>query len=79
MNSALKRLYTGNASGGAIARPGMGDPSVSARTTAVGAPISAGETRHYFAIYRDPQAATACGNTSRTINLTNSGSITWNP
>lgn len=77
--TGLKRLYSGSASAGAISRPGMGDPSVSARTAAVGAPISAGETRHYFNIYRDPGAATPCGDTASTVNLTNSGSLTWAP
>jgi len=39
--------------------------------------ISAGETRHYFNLYRDNQAATPCGNTASTVNTTNAGSITW--
>ena len=77
VTTALKRLYTGSASGGAITRPGMADPSVSARSAALGVPISAGQTRHYFNIYRDPSAAGPCGNTASTVNLTNSGSITW--
>jgi hypothetical protein len=55
----------------------MADPSVSARSAALGVPISAGQTRHYFNIYRDPSAAGPCGNTASTVNLTNSGSITW--
>jgi len=79
VNVSLKRLYTGNASAGAISRPGMGDPSVSVRTAALGVPISAGDTRHYFNIYRDPNAAGPCGNTASTVNLTNSGSVTWGP
>ena len=76
--SGLKRLYTGSASGGAISRPGVGDPGVSARSTAVGAPISAGQTRYYFTIYRDPGAAGPCGSSATTINLTNTGAIGWN-
>jgi Tol biopolymer transport system component len=79
VNTTLRRLYTGAASGGAISRPGASDLSVSLRTSAVGQPISCGETRHYFNIYRDPQAAGPCGNPSSTINLTNAGSITWSP
>ena len=77
--AALRRLYTGNASAGAIARPGLGEPAVSARSMAVGDPISPGQVRHYFTIYRDPGAAGACGNSSSTVNLTNTGSITWFP
>ena len=72
--SGLKRIYTGSASGGAISRPGLGDPSVST----VGGPIGAGDTRYYFAIYRDPGAAGPCGISASTVNLTNVGSITWN-
>jgi hypothetical protein len=76
--SGIKRLYTASASGGAISKPAGADPSVSARSAAVGAPISAGDTRYYFAVYRDPGAAGPCGNSSSTINLTNTGAIAWN-
>ena len=79
VNVNLKRLYTGPAPAATITRPGAGDPSVSAATAAVGAPISPGQTRHYFVIYRDPNAATPCGNTASTVNLTSSGSLTWYP
>ena len=75
--SGLSRLYTGSASGGAITRPGSSDPSVSARSAAVGAPIQAGETRYYFTIYRDPQAATPCGNSASTVNLSNAVAVQW--
>jgi hypothetical protein len=79
VTATLKRLYTGNAAGGAISRPGMGDASVSARSSAVGDPIAAGQNRHYFTIYRDPSAATACGSSTATVNLTNAGTIFWAP
>lgn len=77
VGGSLKRLYIGSGSGGAINRPGAGDLSVSARSAALGSPITPGETRYYFNVYRDPQAAVPCGNTSSTVNTTNSGSITW--
>ena len=73
----LRRLYTGQSSGGTISRPGMADPSVSARSAAVGSPIIAGETRGYFNLYRDNQAAGPCGNSASTINATNAFLITW--
>ena len=77
--ATLHRLYSGNASGGAIARPGGSDPSVSTRSATVGAPITAGQTRYYFTIYRDPQAAAPCGSSASTINLTNALRVTWAP
>ncbi|MFN0008048.1 MAG: FG-GAP-like repeat-containing protein [Planctomycetota bacterium] len=77
--SVLNRLYSGNASGGAIARPGGSDPSVSARSAAVGAAITAGQTRYYFTIYRDNLAAGPCGNPTSNINLSNALGVTWAP
>jgi len=71
----LKRLYKGNAVGGAIARPGMGDPTVSAAQGG----IAAGNTRYYYNTYRDPNAAGPCGNSSSTINTTNAVAVTWTP
>lgn len=79
VTATLKRLYLGNAAAGSITRPGMGDPSVSARSAAVGDPITAGQARHYFTIYRDPGAAVPCGNTSSTINISNAGTFVWTP
>ena len=77
--ASLNRLYSGNASGGAIARPGGSDLSVSARSAAVGAAITVGQTRYYFTIYRDPQAAAPCGNPTSTINLSSTVMVTWGP
>ena len=83
-NQTLKRLYTGQTSppaSGSLSKPGMGDPSVSARSAALSSPISAGQTRHYFNLYRD-QSATApanCNNTTSNVNVTNAGSVLWGP
>lgn len=79
VTATLKRLYNGNASAGSMTRPGMGNPSVSARSAAVGDTIMAGEARHYFTIYRDPGAAVPCGVTSSTINISNAGTFVWGP
>lgn len=62
---------------GATALVASSDPSVSARSATVGAPISPGETRYYFTIYRDPQAAGPCGNAASTINLSNAVAVNW--
>lgn len=75
----LHRLYSAGAMAGFVSRPVMGDPSVSARSAAVGAPITAGQVRYYFTIYRDPLAVTPCGNTASGINLSNTVSVQWAP
>jgi hypothetical protein len=79
VTTALKRLYTGLAVGGVLSKPGPGDSSVSVRSAQLAVPIAAGQTRHYFNLYRDPAAAGPCGNTASTVNATNTGSITWAP
>ncbi|MFN0009762.1 MAG: FG-GAP repeat protein [Planctomycetota bacterium] len=79
INTNLKRLYSGNTTAGALSKPGMGDASVSARSTTLGVGITAGETRHYFNVYRDSAATAPCGNVLSNTNLTNGGSITWGP
>ena len=58
-------------------RPFTVDKSVSARSTELGVPITAGQTRYYFVMYQDPLAATPCGNTAAVVNLTNAGAVTW--
>jgi hypothetical protein len=77
--AVLRRLYSGNASAGFISKPQMGDPSVSARSAAVGAPITAGQVRYYFTVYRDPSAAGPCGNPASGINVSNAVSVQWGP
>ena len=76
---SLRRLYSGNASAGAISRPRPTDPSVHARSAALGNPIAAGQWRYYLAFYRDPQAVGPCGNTGAAFNCTPSGSVSWIP
>ncbi|MFN0006302.1 MAG: hypothetical protein ACKVXR_00215 [Planctomycetota bacterium] len=75
----LKRLYSGNASGGMIIRPSGASPSVSARSAALGTPITPGQMRYYFNVYRDPLAAGPCGSTASGLNLTNAVSAIWAP
>ena len=77
VGGSLKRLYTAAASGGTVARPGPGDPSVSTRSMLLGSPIAAGDTRYYFGVYRDPLAAGPCSNPASTVNTTSAGAITW--
>ncbi|MBK7641575.1 MAG: VCBS repeat-containing protein [Planctomycetes bacterium] len=75
---SLKRLFTHNAVGGSMSAPVGADLSVSARSSALGDNISAGSTRYYAVYYRDPVVLGGCAGTS-TFNLTQGGSIVWQP
>jgi hypothetical protein len=50
----LKRLYVKTASSGTVVAPAAGDPSITARSAALGDPIAPGSTRYYQVYYRDP-------------------------
>jgi|694.fasta_scaffold27560_4 hypothetical protein len=73
---SLKRLYVKNASGGSITAPAGADLSVSARSSALGDPLTPGLTRYYAVYYRDPIVLGGCAAAS-TFNITQSGSIAW--
>jgi Tol biopolymer transport system component len=72
----LKRLYTRAASGGSISVPSGSDPSVSARSAALGNPIVAGQHRYYMVYYRDPIVLGGCPATS-TFNGTDALDVLW--
>jgi hypothetical protein len=75
----LKRLYLRNAVGGVVSAPQGTDLSVSARSAALGDPITAGQTRTYQTYYRDP-TATFCPNPpGSTWNISNAVSTVWIP
>jgi hypothetical protein len=74
----LKRLYVKTASGGSITAPSGADPTVSARSVALGDAISAGEQRYYMVYYRDPGVLNGCPSTS-TFNATQALSVAWLP
>ena len=80
VNGSLKRLFNKSAVGGSITVPDFaaGDPGISARSAAKGAPISPGQTRYYFVSYRDPIVLGGCPATS-TFNVTQTGRIDWQP
>ncbi|MBK7644440.1 MAG: hypothetical protein IPJ19_15590 [Planctomycetes bacterium] len=73
---SLKRLYTKAAVAGSVTMPGAGDPSVSARSAALGDTLTAGSTRYYQVYYRDPTVLGGCPGTS-TFNVTNGQAIVW--
>jgi hypothetical protein len=75
---ALKRLFTKTAAGGSIAAPDFpaGDPSVSARSAALGDPIGAGTSRWYAVYYRDPSVLGFCPAAS-TFNISQTQRVDW--
>ncbi|MBK7641442.1 MAG: hypothetical protein IPJ19_00085 [Planctomycetes bacterium] len=80
VTGVLKRLYTKTAVGGSITAPnlGGGDPSIPARSAALGDVIGAGTTRWYAVYYRDPIVLGGCVATS-TYNITNTAQVVWQP
>ena len=71
---SLKRLYVKNASGGAVSAPGAGDPTISARSAALGDAFTIGATRFYQVYYRDPDGSFC---PTLTFNVTNGIRIGW--
>ena len=79
-DGTLKRLFLKTTSGGAASAPDLagGDPTVSARSAAIGQPIQPGEVRYYFAHYRDGIVPGGCPPASR-FNATQTGRVEWSP
>jgi hypothetical protein len=67
------RLGVTAVSSGAAAWPGPGDPSITQRSAALGAPIQPGSDRYYFVHYRDA-APFAC---AATFGVTNAVRVRW--
>jgi hypothetical protein len=75
-SGTLTRLYSKNASGGTVTAPSGIELSISARSAALGDPISALETRVYQVYYRDPTPAFCPTNT---FNVSNGVKVVWGP
>jgi hypothetical protein len=75
----LKRLYVEPASGGVVSAPEVssGDPSITARSAALGDPLSPGMTRFYQVYYRDPDPVFCPTPTGNTWNVSNARTLTW--
>jgi hypothetical protein len=73
----LLRLYVENAFQGLVHAPQPGDPSVSARSAALGDPIPPGERRYYQVYYRDPDPAFCPEPAGSTFNVTNALKVDW--
>jgi hypothetical protein len=76
---ALKRLYVKNATSGTASAPQGGDPSVSARSAALGDVIHAGNTRSYQTYYRDPNLAFCPPPAGNAWNVSSGLRIQWQP
>lgn len=74
----LLRLYVVGAVGGAASFPPAGNPSIVARSGALGDALNAGITRVYTSYYRDPIVLGGCAST-RTFNSSNGGIVPWSP
>jgi len=77
IGGTLARLYVLPATGGGISVPGALDPSVSARSAALGDVLAAGSMRVYFAVYRDATVLGSCLPT-QTLNCSNASAVLWN-
>jgi len=72
----LRRLYVKNAVNGIARAPTLGDPSITARMAALGAPLHAGESHHYQAYYRDPVEGFC---PAQRFNISSGVRIQWSP
>ncbi len=73
----LKRLFAKAAVGGITSAPGAGDPSITARSAALGDPIAPGTTRYYQTYYRDPNSSFCPNPPGNTWNVSSGLSILW--
>jgi hypothetical protein len=78
VGGAIKRLYVKSAVNGSSSAPAVGDPSIHLRSAALGDPLLAGQTRQYYAYYRDPVGHAGCEPVS-TYNTTQSLQAIWIP
>lgn len=73
----IKRMYVKSASGGVVTAPQAGDPSVSARSAALGDPIPLGATRDYQVYYRDANPTFCPAPAGSTFNASGAVEIVW--
>lgn len=73
----LKRLYTHNASGGAVSAPQAGELSISAKSAALGDVLTTGATRYYQTYYRDPVLGFCPNPAGDNWNVSSGVKVTW--
>jgi hypothetical protein len=77
IGGTIRRLASTRASGGVAVFPGPGDPSITARATALGDSIQSGDARYYQVMYRDPQSAFCPNPPGNNWNVSNAMRIVW--
>jgi hypothetical protein len=77
VGGSLKRLASKAATGGAVAYPEGAELSITARSAALGAPITPGTHRFYMTYYRDPDPAFCPTPPGGTFNGSNAVDILW--
>jgi hypothetical protein len=73
----LSRLYVKTAVGGTIVAPVGSDPSISARSAALGDTIIQGTARTYQAYYRDPNPGFCPTPMGGTFNVSGAVLVNW--
>jgi len=76
IGGVLQRIGAKDAVGGAASYPGPGDPSIRARSAALGDPIAPGSFRYYQVYYRDPDP-NFCSWSRSTFNASNAVMVRW--
>lgn len=74
---SLRRLYVHSAAGGVVFAPGLGEPTISARSATLGDPILSGTTRYYQTYYRDPSPAFCPIPQGNNWNVSSGLAVTW--
>ncbi|MFN0008647.1 MAG: right-handed parallel beta-helix repeat-containing protein [Planctomycetota bacterium] len=73
-----RRLYTKSTdANGAVLAPELGDPSITARSAAVGDPIAPGSLRHYQIWYRDAKPSFCAPPVGDAWNVSSGVTVSW--
>lgn len=77
VGGSIRRLASTRAVAGSAIYPGPGDPSITARSAALGDTLGAGSVRYYQVVYRDPQSSFCPNPPGNTWNVGSALRIVW--
>jgi hypothetical protein len=77
IGGVLKRLYVKSSGPGTASAPESGDPSITARSAALGDTIAPGTSRYYQVYYRDPSLTFCPRPQGDTFNVGNALRVLW--